>query len=209
MRKLASMEPFIAITGVVFAALIFTSFVKILTALNILRYGIGLSDAPFGLVMVGAAGALSMLVMAPAFDSAGGLDGITRGGLPVIERTYRPFLERHADKKTVDRLTLVDQKLKKAGAKDGPGEGIESQKPVSFPVLVVAFLISELTNAFTLGLLFLIPFVVIDLAVANLLMALGATQISQHVVTLPLKLLLFIAVDGWTLVSEKLLASYI
>lgn len=208
MRRLAGMEQFIAITGVVFAALILTSFVKILTALNILRYGIGLSDAPFGLVMVGVAGALSMLVMAPAFDSAGGLDAITRGGLPVIEKTYRPFLEKHADRKTIDRLTLIDQRLKETNATDIPAIDAKSPKPVSFPVLVVAFLISELTAAFTIGLLFLIPFVVIDLAAANLLMALGVTQISQHVVTLPLKLLLFIAVDGWTLVSEKLLASY-
>ena len=206
------MELFFGVAGALLAAMFLTSFIKILTALNILRYGLGLTDAVFGLVIVGVACGLSVFVMSPTIDAGGGLDAVLRSGGVGIERTYRPFLEAHADKKIVDRLMAIHIKQGKlqgvAKAEPTPA-GQPAAVPAPFSVVASAFLLSELAAAFALGVLLLVPFVVIDLAVANLLMSLGATQISQQILTLPLKLLLFVAVDGWTLVSEKLLNSYL
>lgn len=212
------MELFFGVAGALLAAMFLTSFIKILTALNILRYGLGLTDAVFGLVIVGVSCGLSVFVMSPKIEAGGGIDAVLRAGGAGIERTYRPFLESHAEKKILDRLMAIhikqvhsDGAVKaepSSAAQPAPGAGT-SATVAPFSVVTAAFLLSELSAAFALGVLLLVPFVVIDLAVANLLMSLGATQISQQIITLPLKLLLFVAVDGWTLVSEKLLNSYL
>jgi flagellar biosynthesis protein FliP len=200
------MDVFAGLTGALLAALLLTSFIKILTALNILRYGMGLSDAPFGFVIVGMSVALSLVVMNPQHNLSAGQDQAQHGTAETVEAEYRPFLEKHAEKKTIDGLLALQQKVAKSGS---PGAVAAARPDAPFPVLIAAFLVSELTSAFSIGVLFLVPFIVIDLAVANLLMALGATQISQHVVALPLKLLLFVAINGWQLVAEKLLGSYL
>jgi len=231
------MELFLGATGALLAALFLTSFIKILTALNIMRYGLGLTDAVFGLIIIGVSVGLTTFVMSPQIESAGGVDALLRSGSVGIERTYRPFLEAHTDKKILDRLiSLRAQQSARAGAgqaaaplqgattasevvaasdgattaKSGVGmPAAPTSGAVPFAVLASAFMLSELSAAFAIGVLLLVPFVVIDLAVANLLMALGASQISQQVISLPLKILLFVVVDGWGMVSGKLLNSYL
>lgn len=211
------MELFFGVAGALLAALFLTSFVKILTALNILRYGLGLTDGAFGVVLVGVSCGLSMFIMSPKIEAAGGVDAALRSGSPAIERAYRPFIESHTDKKILSRLMAVRAKQQQragtvAADTSGAGEvqgGGAQESTAPFSVLAAAFLLSELSSAFAIGVLLLVPFVVIDLAVANLLMSLGAAQISQQIISLPLKLLLFVAVDGWGMVSEKLLNSYL
>jgi len=234
------------LTGIV-AVLLLSAFVKILTTLSILRYGIGLHGAGFGLVIVGVSFALSLLVMNPQLERVGGIDALLSigqvsagegGNYLHLEEQFRPFLEKHTDPEIEQRFVAL---AKKMGSKktisaipkepevpedvetmgegvpgDGGipplavGEGTSANTDVvPFPVLIAAFLISELSEAFQLGFMILIPFFVVDLLVTNILLALGVTQISQAVVALPCKLLLFFAVDGWTLVSEKLISGYI
>lgn len=218
------MELFLGATGALLAALFLTSFIKILTALNIMRYGLGLTDAVFGLIIIGVSAGLTMFVMSPQIESAGGVDALLRSGSVGIERTYRPFLEAHTDKKILDRLMSIRahhsaqagaaQSAASSHGAPSPKSGVVEPTAVTpgavpFAALASAFMLSELSAAFAIGLLLLVPFVVIDLAVANLLMALGASQISQQVISLPLKILLFVVVDGWGMVSGKLLNSYL
>jgi len=201
--------------------LMLTSFVKILTVLSILRYGLGLNGIGFGLVIVVVSLALSLFVMSPDIERAGGLDRVLSQQMladeePEIEKSFRPFIERHVDPLILDRLSVLAIRLNHAqgpldvmeeSADDSAEDSVQSAEP--FGVLVAAFIVSELKLAFQLGFIILIPFLVVDLLVTNVLMSLGITQISQHVVSLPIKILLFFIVDGWLLITEKLASGYI
>jgi len=197
--------------------LMLTSFVKILTVLSILRYGIGLNGMGFGLVIVVVSLALSLFVMSPDIERAGGLDRVLSqqmlaGEEPEIEKNFRPFIERHVDPLILDRLSLLAERLNRAQdpldvTEESAEDSVQPAEP--FGVLVAAFIVSELKLAFQLGFIILIPFLVVDLLVTNVLMSLGITQISQHVISLPIKILLFFIVDGWLLITEKLASGYI
>lgn len=214
------MDAFTSSLGGLAAVVLLTSFVKIFTSLHILRAGIGIRGAGFGVVIAAVSFAMSLVVMGPQLQTSGGVEGLLSGNPKSTERLeerFRPFLERTTDTEIRGKLSALAVKLQ-------TGAGKPAEKPVeknaqaetaaatppqeSFSVLIASFLISELQAAFTLGLMFLVPFIVIDLLVANALMALGMMQISAAVVALPLKLLLFVVVDGWALVAEKLLAGY-
>ncbi len=189
-----------------FAVLLLSSFVKILTTLNILRYGIGLKGGAFGLVLAGCSLALSLLVMSPCIDKAGGLDGMISGNSPAkLEENFRPFLAKHVHQDVLKKFSQLSDKLK--NQPKSPADAAVS--PASITVLVPAFLISELKEAFQIGFLLLVPFLIIDLVVVNGLMVLGITQMSPAAVAFPMKILLFFAIDGWTLLSEKLVMGYL
>lgn len=198
------------ITGLL-AVLLLTSFVKIVTTLSILRFGLGLEGAGFGVVILGLALALSLALMSLKLPGSFALEGWLSGRPLVdseqIEQVFRPFLEKQAHPEIKDRFAkLAVKALQPEGEAEQPQA--QSGGELSFPALTAAFMVSELKEAFKLGFLFIVPFLVIDLLVVNILMALGMMQMPHSVVSLPLKILLFFAVDGWTLVSEKLLSGY-
>lgn len=196
------------------AVLLLTSFVKIFTSLHILRAGIGVQGGGFGIVICAVAFALSLVVMGPQLKEFGGVEAFLSGGLkagPKVEEKFRPFLEKNAHADIKQKLTELAGKLATQPKKEGDGkETSEAVAPAeNFPVLIASFLVSQLQEAFQLAVIFLVPFVVIDLLVANALMALGMLQLSASVVALPLKLLLFFVVDGWALVAGKLIGGYV
>jgi flagellar biosynthesis protein FliP len=227
------------------SALLMTSFVKIFTVLNILRTGMGLTGAGFGSVILAAAIALSVLVMAPLAEKAGGLGPLLApaAGQAGLEEKFRPFMERHLDPEMRVRIARLAQKLeqRQSGVPSAalasaatPGPSAPSRVPatpatslspqattgstatpnspapaLSFSALVATFVLSELKAALQMGILLLVPFLVVDLLVANILMLLGITQIPALLVSLPCKLLLFLAVDGWGLIVEKCVGGYI
>lgn len=210
------MEALPAYFSTLLAVLLLTSFVKVLTTLSIVRYGLGLAGAGFGVVILGLSFALSLLIVSPQVDKMGGIEAIFQGRLVLqkenLEVNFRPFLEKHSAPEVLARLTLLSRKLSSADKAAGLQQKVEEandSRAVPFPVLISAFLLSELKAAFQLGFLFILPFLVIDLLVANAMMALGVTQMPQQVVALPLKILLFFIVDGWSLVSEKLIGTYL
>ena len=217
------MDPAASYLAGLLTVLLFSAFVKILTTLCILRYGIGLNSSGFGLVVVTLSFALTLFVMSPQLDALGVVE--LWGGAKAwpeaatIEKEFRPFMEKNADQKVLQRLHRISERLKPSvagapqaeSAAPAPSDQAATQvpkPPEKLPVLIAAFLISELKEAFQLGFLFLVPFLVIDLLVTNILLVLGVAQLSQAVVALPLKILLFVAVDGWALVSEKLTSGY-
>ncbi len=189
------------------AILLLTSFVKVFTVLSILRYGLGLDTAGMGLVVFALSFALALALASVNTEHLTSSQNFLAFGKTLnqqnIEPIFKPFLERNVDKAILQRISAS---IKKGKSQSQPTETAGADS--NFNVLVASFLITELKMAFQLGFLILIPFLVIDLVVTNILAALAVTQISQAVVSLPLKILLFFAIDGWTLISDKLLSSY-
>ena len=193
------LSPYLA--GII-ALILFTAFVKIATVLNIVRVGLGLDGVGFGVSILALAIALALVSVSPEMKALGGIDAFFGGGGPSrlsgFEEKMAPFLQRHADPGLLERLAGL--------VREGqPQEGVA---PQNGGVLIAAFLLTELKEAFELGLIVLVPLLVIDLLVVHTLMLLGVTQLAHVVVALPLKILLFFAVDGWGLIAEKLLKTY-
>lgn len=214
--------------------LMLTCFVKVSVVLSLLRNAIGATDAPSGLVVMGVSLVLTLFVMAPvavAMVQAAAtepapttpappastttpavapleLDAALRKIVPAdrhdelaaFERALVPlrgFLGRHAAER--DRATFVDLSARMGN----PAKGDE------LAVLAPAFLTTELKEAFAIAVLIFIPFLVLDLIVGLALAALGLTSTNPQIVALPLKLLLFVAVDGWRLLIDSLLRGYV
>ena len=210
-----------ALALVPLVVLMLTSFVKLSVVLSLVRNALGAPDAPSGLVVMGLSLVLTFFVMAPVAvqmvtaaatpaatapapgeletavraivpaDHQGDIDAAARALVPLEK-----FLARHASEK--DRATFVELSAKLGR----PAKGDE------LSVLAPAFLATELREAFAIAVLIFLPFLVIDLLVGLGLGALGLAQTSPQVVALPLKLLLFVAVDGWRLLFDSLLRGY-
>jgi flagellar biosynthetic protein FliP len=182
--------------------LLLTSFVKILTTLSIVRLGIGMDGAGFGLAIIVAAFSLSLLTLSPRLETVGGVNALLSGDLAGkvnFERDFGPFVRDQADADMTRRLAEIRRKAH--ATEDLEQEAFE----VSFGVEVASFMITQLKEAFKLGFVILIPFLIIDLLVVNLFMVLNIVQISARAVTFPLKILAFFVVDGWLLITERLI----
>lgn len=186
-----------------------TSFLKISVVLSVLRSALGAPQVPPTTAVTGLALVLTLAVMAPvgeaAWDAArrvppGGDSGALAAGTRALV-PLKDFLARFA--RPDDREAFLDlaRRLRpRAPAAEVTGDDLA--------VLAPAFMVSELRRAFTIGFLVFLPFLVVDLVVANVLLALGLTQLSPTSVSLPLKLLLLVAVDGWRLLARGLALAY-
>jgi type III secretion protein R len=123
-------------------------------------------------------------------------EGFDKGKEPI-----RAFLMKHAHEKERSMFFNLAKKMRKP-------EDRESLKPEDFQILIPAFVISELSEAFQIGFVIFLPFLVIDMVVANVLLSLGMFQLSPITVSLPFKLLLFVLVDGWYLIARGLILGY-
>ena len=182
--------------------LLLTCFVKVLTVLSIVRYGLGLQLHGFGVVIVGLSLALSCLIMEPILHKFGGLApmilGATSAAPQEVLTELRPFMER-------ELAPGVREALQQSVAVK-PGDA--PPKDLSLGVLIPGFLLSEVADGFLIGFLALLPLVVIDLLVGVVVTALGIQHLSPEVIALPCKLLLFVALQGWLLVSQRLISGY-
>ncbi|MEZ4754326.1 MAG: hypothetical protein R3A13_08470 [Bdellovibrionota bacterium] len=175
--------------------ILFSSFLKVAVTFSILSFGFGLDRFGMGAATLALALAVSFVVMGAAKPDDGVLSAVLTG--KKLESTdYQEFVSTHADPELVKRFSKIRSAKTQAD-------------PDAFEVKSVAFLVTELREAFSLGFMLLIPLLVIDLLVVNLLMALGITQISTTILAVPLKILLFVSVDGWALLTERILSSYI
>ena len=182
-----------------------TSFTKILVVLGLTRNALGLQQTPPNQVLAGLALFLSLFIMGPVLSDIydQGVEpymngdkttsaAIKDGGAPL-----KDFMLEHTDKDELELLTNVaDRELPK------------NEADVSMATLIPAFVLSELKQAFIIGFIIFIPFLVIDIVVSGALMALGMMMMPPVMVSLPFKLLLFVLVDGWALVIKSLVASY-
>jgi flagellar biosynthetic protein FliP len=182
-----------------------TSFTKILVVLGLTRNALGLQQTPPNQVLAGLALFLSLFIMAPVLSSMNDtgvqpyLNG-TKTSAQAYHDGVKPLKSFMLDHTNDDELTLLTNVAKRNLPKD--------RNDVSMATLVPAFVLSELKQAFIIGFIIFIPFLVIDIVVSGALMALGMMMMPPVMVSLPFKLLLFVLVDGWALVIKSLVASY-
>ncbi len=201
-----------------FAMIMLTSFVKISVVLSILRNALGTQQIPPNQVITGLSLILTIFIMTPVVEKmyaeagdVGNSDAIfselsvkqvfeasKRGREPL-----REFLKRHTHEKDLGLFYGWAQKIAQRN-----GNNPEEIQPTEFRVLIPAFVTSELAEAFIIGFLLFIPFLVIDLVVANILQAMGMFMLSPTIISLPFKLLLFVLIDGWLLLVKALVLGY-
>jgi flagellar biosynthetic protein FliP len=183
-----------------------TSFVRIVIVLSLLRQALGTAQTPPNTVIVGISMFLTFFIMQPVFSEvySQALLPYMNGKLgfePALAAAQQPFREFMLAQTREDDIAMF-MEIARAGPVTSPAD-------VPFTTLVPAFLISELKSAFTIGFLIFIPFMVIDLIVASVLMSMGMMMLSPMMISMPLKLMLFVLIDGWNLIMGSLAASFV
>ena len=197
-----------------FAFMTLTAFVKISTVLQIVRGAIGAQNIPSNVVVTALAGALTTIAMAPVgsriADRAAPLFGeeaardttaLVKGIIDATREPLRDFLRANASDRETTRFHELARNARPEPERAGVGRS-------DLVVVIPAFVITELIEAFALGFAIYLPFLVIDLVVSNVLLALGMQMMNPTQVSLPFKLLLFVAIDGWGLLAQALVAGY-
>jgi len=187
-------------------AVMITAFPFIVTVLSILRQAIGLQQSPPNMLIISLALFLTYFVMEPVFTEAWvtGAEPFSNGTMALEEaftaalEPFRVFMSNRIDGETFNALAS----LRDSTAETAPDPGA----PLS--LLVPSFLLSEISRAFQIGFLVFLPFLIIDLVVAAILMSMGMMMVPPAIVSLPFKLAFFVVADGWSLVSGALVRSY-
>ena len=212
-RPLALVVALALVSLLPFVFMSVTAFVKISTVLQIVRSAIGAQNVPSSTVIMALAGALTLLAMAPVgqkiVDRAAPLLAgkevdtahFVQGGIDAVREPMRDFLRANASAREKMRFLEVARQAR-------PEADRAAVSADDLPILVPAFVVTELSEAFAIGFLIFLPFLVIDLVVGNVLLALGMQMLSPTQVSLPFKLLLFVSVSGWGLLSQALVSGY-
>ncbi|MCC5854637.1 MAG: flagellar type III secretion system pore protein FliP [Idiomarina sp.] len=182
-----------------------TSFTRIIVVLAILRQAIGLQSSPSNQILIGIALFLTFFIMTPVLNTINeeALQPYMAEEITPLEALERARAPVKAFMLSQTRVTDLETFLDIAGYLD-----VESPEDVPMSVLIPAFITSELKTAFQIGFMIFIPFLIIDLTVASVLMAMGMMMLSPMLVSLPFKLMLFVLVDGWSLVMRTLAGSF-
>ncbi|WP_354671158.1 flagellar type III secretion system pore protein FliP [Thiohalobacter sp. IOR34] len=187
------------------ALMMMTSFTRIIIVLAILRQALGTMQSPSNQILIGLALLLSFFIMVPVFDQV--YDQALQPYLDeeiapqeALQRAAEPFREFMLGQTRSSDLDMF--------AEIGQVDQVESVDKVPFSLLLPAFVTSELKTAFQIGFLILIPFLVIDLVIACLLMSMGMMMLSPMIISLPFKIMLFVLIDGWSLIMGTLAQSF-
>lgn len=183
-----------------------TCFTRIVVVLSFLRNALGTQQAPPNQALVGLALFLTLFIMQPVYTQ-------------VMNEAVNPFLENEiSQQEAIDRaiVPMKEFMLKETREKDlalflraSASENVETPMDLSMTTVVPAFAISELKTAFSIGFVIYLPFLVIDMVVASILMSMGMFMLPPVMISLPFKILLFVLVDGWYLMVESLLNSFL
>ena len=194
-----------------------TSFTRFAIAFSFLRSGLGLQTTPANLVLVSLSLFMTFYVMAPTFDRAydAGLRPLLDGKISETEAytkisgPFRDFMlgqVRDKDLKLFDDLAPAS--IKPAAGASAPGATPAERGTVDLRVLIPAFMISEIRRGFEIGFLIALPFLVIDMVVSTITMSMGMMMLPPSVISLPLKVLFFVLIDGWNMLVGSLIRSY-
>jgi flagellar biosynthetic protein FliP len=183
-----------------------TSFTRFVIAFSILRAGIGLQSTPANLILISLSLFMTFYVMAPTFDQAwnGGVKPLMNNqisqaeALEKISDPFRGFMLRNVRDKDFDLFADLARERGQQVARD----------TVDLRILVPAFMISEIRRGFEIGFLIVLPFLVIDLIVATITMAMGMMMLPPTVISLPFKIMFFVLIDGWNLLIGSLVRSF-
>ncbi len=187
-------------------AIVATCFPFLVTVLAILRQGIGLQQSPPNMLLVSLALFLTYFVMEPTFTAAwdAGISPLLNESVdletavPLALQPFRDFMAARLDADTFFALSALRP--------DNAGLALSPDAPLS--VLVPSFMLSEIARAFEIGFLIFLPFLIIDLVVAAVLMSMGMMMVPPVIVSLPFKLAFFVVADGWTLIATSLVRGY-
>lgn len=204
----------VALAALPFAAMVVTSYTKVVVVLGLLRNALGIQQVPPNMVLNGVAIIISVYVMAPvAMDAQDRLQQQAPprpnassteqmlGAAGAAREPFRQFLIKHAD--PAEKAFFM-----KAALAVWPPERARALQPDDLMVVAPAFLLTELTAAFRIGFLLYLAFVIVDLVIANVLLAMGLSQVSPTNVAIPFKLLLFVLLDGWSQLMHGLVLTY-
>ncbi|MEH6493190.1 flagellar type III secretion system pore protein FliP [Halopseudomonas sp.] len=194
-----------ALTFIPAFVMMMTSFTRIIIVFAILRQALGLQQTPSSQIMVGLALFLTLFIMAPVFER-------------INESALQPYINEEMQAQEAIQVASVPMRefmLAQTRETDlelfvrlAKRTDLASPDEVPFHILVPAFVTSELKTAFQIGFMIFIPFLVIDLVVASVLMAMGMMMLSPLIISLPFKIMLFVLVDGWALIIGTLAASF-
>ncbi|QUM77489.1 flagellar type III secretion system pore protein FliP [Moritella sp. 24] len=186
------------------ALIMMTSFTRIIIVLSILRQALGLQQSPSNQVLVGITLFLSFFIMSPVFDriNTNAVQPYLNEEITSLQAFEQAKLPMQQFMLAQTRVTDIDTFMRIAKVE------ANSPEEVPFRVLIPAFVTSELKTAFQIGFMVFIPFLIIDLVVASILMAMGMMMLSPMIVSLPFKLMLFVLVDGWGLIMGTLAGSF-
>ncbi len=214
-----------------FVAMVATSYLKIVVVMSLIRNALGIQSIPPNMVINALAMILTFYIMAPVMSESWGIaraelaaapsalgaeagrqTGAAPGagaerlfetdGLVKAAEPFRTFLSQHTS--DAERAFFV-RTAEGLWSKDGEPAAVDHE---SFYILIPSFCVSELTKAFQIGFLVYLPFIAIDIIVSNILLAMGMMMVSPVTISLPFKLLLFVMVDGWTLLIQGLIRGY-
>ncbi|OCH16260.1 flagellar type III secretion system pore protein FliP [Aliivibrio sp. 1S128] len=184
--------------------ILMTSFTRIVVVMSILRQAMGLQQTPSNQVIIGIAMFLTFFIMAPVFDK-------------INNTAIQPYINEEINAREAFDVAQVPMKefmLAQTRVKDletfvnMSGVDVDTPENVPITVIIPAFITSELKTAFQIGFMLFLPFLIIDLVVASVLMAMGMMMLSPMIVSLPFKLMLFVLVDGWNLILSTLAGSF-
>jgi flagellar biosynthesis protein FliP len=181
-----------------------TSFTRIIIVFSILRQALGLQQTPSNQIILGLTLFLTIFIMSPVIEKVN-TEAIQPymedqlAPLDAVKKASEPFREFMMAQTREDDLALFVRIS---------GEEVESVEDVSFWVLMPAFVTSELKTAFQIGFILFLPFLVIDMVVASVLMAMGMMMLSPIIISLPFKIMFFVLIDGWALIMGTLAASF-
>lgn len=217
-RPLVLLVALAAMSLLPFVLLMVTSFVKIAVVLSIVRSALGTQQIPPTQVITGLAIILTVYIMSPValsmYRATGNLadqsgELFSEKSVPLLldaasraKEPLRTWLEKHATEKDRNLFYSLAKRMR-----EGPDK--ESVTEHDFLIIVPSFVISELKQAFQIGFILFVPFIVIDMVVANILLALGMHMLSPTTISMPFKLLLFVLVDGWYLIAKGLVIGYL
>jgi len=181
-----------------------TSFLRFIIVFSMLKTAMGTQQVPPGIVIVGLSMILTFYTMGPVFQKMFDMGSVPykKNGdlIMTISEGSKPLKEFMMKQTREDDLAFFVELSKKAPPK--------SPEEITIWQVAPAFIISELKTSFEIGFIIFVPFIVLDLVVANILLALGMFMLSPTIISLPFKLLIFIAVDGWALIVQGLVGSY-
>lgn len=187
------------------ALMLLTSFTRILIVFSLLRQALGLQTMPPNIVLIGLSLFMTLFIMGPVFQQIYDQAYVpyvagTLGFLDAVDKGIEPLKAFMLSQTRVADINLFAQ------AYDQP---IASPEQAPMTVLMPAFAISEIKTAFIIGFMIYLPFIAIDFAVASILTSLGMVMVSPMMFSLPLKLIIFVAADGWNLLSGSLINSFL
>lgn len=203
-------SPDMSDVSIFIVVLIAGGFVKVFTTLQIFRIGLGFAGGAAGVLVFVVACVFALFVASaefPEFSVFRSTDGFVQNH---SENSFAKYFESRSSRTDGTIVKVLQKQLQSSEEKDAvSSSGGEAVQETKFSAALLAFVLGELRQAFELGVLFILPFLLIDIVVVHVLQLLSVTQIAAWSLSLPLKLLLFLAIDGWALLTQKLVSGYV